>query len=451
MVRPARQAAGGLRLARSEQPHQRLGGLRRPRGRQRHRRARQVRGGDGRQRQTVDGRRGGGAHGDGGVAHRGGRRGEHDLALVLHQARLERAQPRLLPAEPAAPGGGTAGAAQGEVEAVRDGARGRGHLGEQGVGVRHPERDGHGVLLGQQQPLPRPARDGVQGVADVEQRGGGPVDLAVRRVGEPARHQGVQDHDVAQSAAGLLEVALEQVGELAVPARALGEGGGDLVQARPGPGAPLLAQHLAGAQAERGVAHDHAQVEQAERRRQVVPGDLPAGVDAAHGVVEPQPGVPDGVPDAFGQCGDRVLAEGLAVVQEDQVEVAGRTGVTPRVRPDRHEGDARGRRTRVPPHLGQPAVDRGRERLAPGRSAGRVGQGGADRLQQALAPQVPVGSCGASVGAAVHVGGSRKPRGTWWTDLRGRPGHAPRSARGRRPRPGRPRPCRRRSGRSGRP
>jgi hypothetical protein len=74
-------------------------------------------------------------------------------------------------------------------------------------------------------------------------------------------------------------------------------------------------------------------LEQAERGAQVGGGDLHGLAGCAHRVVEPDPGIPQGVPQVSGQPLD-VLA---AVVQQDEVEVRPRRQLPATQRPDRDE------------------------------------------------------------------------------------------------------------------
>ncbi len=310
---------------------------------------------------------------------------EDDLAVVLDQAVSERPQPGTARPRPQPPGGHRlAGPADGGVHGVRDGAPGLGDGGEQLVGVGEPAGDGHGILFGEQQPVQVPAGHRLQRVPDVEQLGVCLVDGAVRAVGDPAGRQRAQDGDIAQPAAGLLQIGFEQVGRLAVALAALGQGVQQLRQPAPDATAPVPEQGGAGAHHQRPVAGQRAQVEQADARGQVDRRHLAALVGGAHRVVEPQPRVPQRVPQPLGQGRHPGLAVSAAVVHEHEVEVAGGPGLTAGHAADDGQRDAggTGRQVRgqlLPVLLRHGAAARRVARRAGQRPAGR-GEGLGHRL-----------------------------------------------------------------------
>ena len=440
---------GDLRGAGGEQFQQRLAGGGRPRDGQR------GAGGDevlqrhrGQRQPHPHGGRGGAQRQDG-VLGRADPGAEDDLAVVLDEAVAQRAQPGAATGGAEAAGGQRLpGPAGGDVDGGGDRAGGLRDGGQQQVGVGVAADDGGGVLLGQDQPVPRAPRGRLQAVADVEQDGVGLVDGAVRAVGEPARGQGAQRDRVAQAAAGLLEVGFEQVGELAEARGALGEGVQDLRQAPAGPGAPVVEQVPAGAGHQAAVAGEDAQVEQPGAGGEVGGGDLAALLRGAHRVVQAQALVPQRVPDPVGEGRDVVAAQAPAVVQQDEVDVAGGAAVAAGQRADagqRHPGgvvqqagrDLGERGQGLGPHVAQPGLDELHELGA----AVRAGSSGPHRQRESL---------GAQVGAQRRPVRDGFTRGLLGVGVRARRGRARRCARARRPRRAGSRPCRRRCARSGR-
>ncbi len=311
--------------------------------------ARQVLDGHGRQRQPEPGRRRRRPQRERRVGARVDAHAEHHLAVVLDQAVPERPQHR--PARPAPQPPGRrrlAGPARRRVEREGHRARRLRHPREQVVGVVGAHETGDGVLLGQQQRVAGLAAHHLQGVPDVEQHAVRGVHRHVRPVGEPRRRQGAQHRDVAQPAAALLEVGLEQERAVAVALGALVDGTEQLGQPAPRRPAPVVEQPAAGRRDQLGVARHHAQVEQPDAGREVVAADVPALRRGAHRVVEAHPGVPDRVPEPLGQRRDVRRGQGVAVVQQHEVEVARRAGLTAREAAHRRERHA-GRRSRGPP------------------------------------------------------------------------------------------------------
>jgi hypothetical protein len=112
---------------------------------------------------------------------------------------------------------------------------------------------------------------------------------------------------------------------------------------------------------ERGVTGDVPGVQQAERDLDVVVGDRQRLGQGADGVVEAQPGVPDGVPEG----GRDPVDAGRAVVQQHQVEVAVGGAVAPAQATDRDQADPG---QVAGEQRGQPRVERCRP-VGPGGSA----------------------------------------------------------------------------------
>jgi hypothetical protein len=178
----------------------------------------------------------------------------------------------------------------------------------------------------------------VQLGADVEQEhagglhvGGGPVD-------QLGRGERVDQLDVAQAAVAVLEVGFHPVRHIADLAPALLRAVGELVEPAADPGPPRLADRGADLLRELRVARDVPGLEQAEGGAQIGGGDLHGLARGADGVVEPDPGVPERVPQVTGEPVD-VLA---AVVQQDEVEVRPRRQLPTAERPDRDQRGAIG-------------------------------------------------------------------------------------------------------------
>ena len=260
------------------------------------------------------------ARGHDGGAQRGdrvgrqvGRRAEDRLAVVPVEAVAERGQLRAAGTDAQGAGAlGLHGAAQGAVDGIRDGAgRGR-QVGEQVVGVGVAEQRRARVLVVARQPVAAAAGDDVDGVADVEDALVGLVDLAVRPVGEPGGREGPQHRHVAQAAVGLLEVGLDEVGEVALAGVPLDDRLLHLAEPGARVGPPVVGDGGPGRVDDVGVPGHVGEVEQADRRRQVVGGDGPAVGDGADAVVEPHPGVPDRVPEPVGEGADLLPRRGRA-------------------------------------------------------------------------------------------------------------------------------------------
>ena len=349
--------------------------------------------------------------------------GEHRLAGVLHDVVGQRAAHRRPAAQEPAARPGRAGAAPGGVGRVRDRAPGRGHRGEQRVGVGVPEGGGDAVLLLQQQPVPGPAPG----------RGGAPVQLAphveqhlvrlpygrARSVRDLSDRERVQRVHVAQPAAGLLEVGLEQERHLAERPSPLAGRLGQLVEpgGRAGPPGRPGRRQQPGAQVP--VAGDVPRVEQAEGGLEVAAGDRDGLVHGAHGVVQVQPAVPERVPEGVGDRRD-VRAPG---VDEQEVEVAARGHLAAAQPPTA---------TSAMPGPGSPSSAASSSSYASTRAARRAG---------------PARSARASRSARRRrrcVDGGRPAGGA---GLRALPPRAPPYAPGRPRRPARSTPCRRRSSR----
>ncbi len=210
--------------------------------------------------------------------------------------------------------------------------------GEQVVDVLVAEQRGHCVVLLAAQPVTAAAGDDVDGVADVEEVCVRGIDPAVGAVGEPGLSECREHRHVAEPTVGLLELGLDGLGQVTLAlvacAQRLDERGEPLAGVSSpvvGDGGPCRGDELE-------VAGDRREVEQPDRCGEVRSGDLAALVDGADAVVEADPGIPDGVPDAVGERGELLRGEGPLGVQQDEVVVAERTRVGAAQAPDRGEG-----------------------------------------------------------------------------------------------------------------
>ena len=229
-----------------------------------------------------------------------------------------------------------------------------------------------------------------------------------------------------------------------------------------------------------------AQVEQADRGRQVGGGDVAALGRGAHRVVEPQPGVPQRVPEPLGQR-RRPASAGRARPSCSSTRSRSLAGpASPRARlPTAASAtpSARCRRVGVPagsasPGGGQGRLDQVGERPRRCR-AGRTGPRARALASAGPGPGPERSATSIAVVSAAPWAAGRGPPASWSPVVvaRRRVGRGPRSGRpdagrvrsrsavrwlrarrprarrcgpGRRRRPGPSRPCRRRSGRSGR-
>ena len=257
--------------------------------------------------------------------------------------------------------------------------------------------------------------DGVQGVADVEQRHPAPLQVTVRYVDQPAGDQRLERGRVAQPAHRVLEVRDGGVRELAGQPAPLGDHLAELLEPGAGVTTPLVRHGGPHPQGEVRVTCEVTGVEHPGRDAQVGGGLLEHLLDRADRVVDVGAGVPERVPDLAGPLTD--LDGG--VVDQHHVEVAERRQLLPAVAPDRDQRDTGLR------------AARGLERLG----AELVGDAGA---------LCPLG-CGHPLVPVISLGHLTVMSLRWPT------GRGPRCARGRRCRRARPRPCRPRSDRSGRP
>ncbi len=127
----------------------------------------------------------------------------------------------------------------------------------------------------------------------------------VRSVGQPGGGQGPQHRHVPEAAAGLLEVGLEQVGRVAEGLAALVDRREQLGEPFAGVAAPGVQQRGSGRLDQLGVTGHDPQVEQPDPGAQLLAGDLGALGRRPDRVVEPDTGVPQGIPQPFGQGVDR--------------------------------------------------------------------------------------------------------------------------------------------------
>ena len=327
----------------------------------------------------------GSAQRDDRVGRQVGRRAEDRLAVVPVEAVAEGCQLRPAGADAQRPGAlGLHGATQRAVDGIRDGAgRGR-QVGEEVVGVGVAEQRGARVLVVARQPVPSAAGHDVDRVAHVEDAFVRLVDLPVGAVGQPRGREGPQDRHVAQAAVGLLEVGLDEVGQVALAGVALDHRLVHLAQPRAGVGPPVVGHGGPGRVDDVGVTGHVGQVEQPHGRGEVVGGDGPALGHGADTVVEPDPRVPDRVPELVGEGADLLARQASWVVDEHQVVVAERPAVATGERADGGEGDTfvPTPGARLAPQLLEPSEPELRERPAAGLArAGRREGSGAGEVQ----------------------------------------------------------------------
>ncbi len=300
------------------------------------------------------------------------------------------------PARPDAQGARTLGLARAagrRVEGVGDGATRLGDLRKHEVGVAVAEQRGDSVVLLTHELLPARAGREVEAVADVEQPLVGRIERAARPVGEPRRGEGADHGEVAQSAAPLLEVGLGQVGELAVAVVALTDRLEELGQATARIGPPVVRQGRADPGHEVGVAGDEPHVEQANCRDEIGACDVTTVRERAHAVVEPDPRVPQRIPDLLGDPLDRGRAV-ATVVEEDEVEVRAGPAVPPREAPDRGQRDALPGRGAGRPGRCEPLPRHRGDRVTPPGPGTLLGEG------------AQLGGLGAGPGQAADIGGA---------------------------------------------
>ncbi len=169
--------------------------------------------------------------------------------------------------------------------------------------------------------------------ADVEQEVTCLQDVAPGAVEQLGRGERVDQVHVAQPAVAVLQIGLDAVGDLPHLRPAVVGDLGELVEPAADPRPPGLPDGAADGVGQPGVAGDVPGLQQPQRGAQVRRRDLHGLSGGAHGVVEPDPGVPQRVPHLLGETLD-VLA---AVVQQHEVEVRVRRELAPAQRADRDQ------------------------------------------------------------------------------------------------------------------
>ena len=267
-----------------------------------------------------------------------------------------------------------AGRAQTDLGGERDRACGPG----QGPGQVEPVADlqhrGHLVgVLGAEHVAGAPG-EAVQLGADVEQQVARLQHLTAGAVEQLGRGERVDQVHVAQPAVAVLQVGLDAVGDLPHLGPAVAGGVGELVEPAPDTRAPGLPDGAADGVGQRLVAGDVPGLEQPQRGPQVRRGHLDGLARGAHGVVEPDAGVPQRVPHLLGEPLD-VLA---AVVQQHEVEVGVRRELAPAQGAHGDQGgavgEADGLGVRGEPEVVQVDQCRAQRRRAEPAPATRLGQ-----------------------------------------------------------------------------
>src|SRR4051794_18905388 len=118
----------------------------------------------------------------------------------------------------------------------------------------------------------------------------------------------MQSVHISQTASGLLEVGLEQERELAASFPPVTRGICELLEPAPRISTPAGKDGLPQLCGQRVVTGDMASIEQAERRFEVCGSDGGRLCDGAYGVIEPDAGVPQRIPEAIRDRLDVVVA-----------------------------------------------------------------------------------------------------------------------------------------------
>jgi hypothetical protein len=281
---------------------------------------------------------------------------------VLDDAGVERPPDRAAPQrrEPA-PGQRPLGRTQAGLGAERHGPRRPGQRAGQLEPVAQLQHGRHLVGVLGPQHVPGAPGEPVQLRAHVEQQPLGVQHVTGRAVDELGRGEGVDELHVAQPAVAALQVGLHAVRDVTDLAPARVRALDDLVEPAADPGPPRLADGVAHAVGECGVARDVPDLEQPERGAQVGGRHLHGLPGGADRVVEPDPGVPQRVPELVGDPVD-VLAP---VVQQHEIEVRPGGQLAAAERPDGHQRGPVGEPDRGGPG-GQPEVVQVDERGAQG-------------------------------------------------------------------------------------
>ena len=232
---------------------------------------------------------------------------------------------------------------------VRAGGR---DLRHQQVGAGDAGGAGGGVLVLESQRVARAAGGAVQGDTCVEQHVVALVEGGVVLVGQhqSSRLGPPQRLRVADAAVAVLDVWFEDVGDLAGARLALANPRLQLTEpvlAAPLPVGQPRFDHLG---AELGVAGDVTGGEQRRRRVEVDLGKCQLLVDRAHGMAELEAGVPHRVPDRGRHLRDACR---LALVDEQQVEVALRRQLAATEPANGQEGELGGPRVLLAGTLGE--------------------------------------------------------------------------------------------------
>ena len=229
------------------------------------------------------------------------------------------------------------------VAEPRDRPTGGGHVGHHGVGVAPAPGRRCRVLVLESQHLTRPPGRLVQRDPRTQQRVVALVEVDQVRLDhlESTGHRPPDRLDVAQPAVSGLQIRFQVVGDvgrrrltLAHPFAQHAEVGRPL--GLPRSQAPL--DHLAG---DLTITGERSGGEECRGRIEVAVDQFELFVDPTDRVAELDAGIPEGIPD---RAGDRFDLVGdpacLAVVDEQQVEVAVRSQLAAAVAPDGEEGDA---------------------------------------------------------------------------------------------------------------
>src|SRR5215203_1788043 len=228
-----------------------------------------------------------------------------------------------------------------EVNSLTDTAGRQTDLAPKIICLAIAQTGGHGFSLTEDQPVEGTTRREVQGVSDIEQSLVRPAYAYVRPISQPARRKRSQHRHIAEASARLLEVWLQQIGSVSEGSEALIGRGQQLRQPFPGVATPALQQRGTRTLDQLRVAGDHAQVEQAHPGTQLTAGDLGTLRRRAYRMINPDPRVPEWIPQVMSQRVD--LGRGLAVMQQHEVDVRARPKLLAGQAADGGKGGSAGR------------------------------------------------------------------------------------------------------------
>jgi hypothetical protein len=200
---------------------------------------------------------------------------------------------------------------------------------------------------------------------DIEEEFNSLLPARMRDVRDPRCGDGPQAGGLAQASVRLLEVWLEQGRELAESLAAHVDEPSKVRHALRRHRAPVGEDAVLQLACHRLVTGDHPGIEQAEKDLHVLARESSRLAEGTDAVIEPQAGIPDGVPDPLGRsCG----SPRIGAVQHDEVEITPGSELHPAMTADceqAHVGAAALSRAEQAP---EPVVGEHRQRRASPRS-----------------------------------------------------------------------------------